>query len=362
VSTLFQGLLGRPADSPGLSYWTNLLNTGAPRTQVAQGILNSTESRGREVQILYQALLGRAADPQGLGFWLQNSMNLEQVQAGLLGSDEFLARSGGTPEGFLTAVYRDVLGRAPGAGGLRNWEGVLGRGVPRTTVAQTIGTSAEADQVRVADFYVQVLGRPADAGGLAYWSGALQGGARQSAVVAGLAGSDEFFTQMSASGAAGGQADPNAAAAQFLAGTGRFGAAPAGVDQLDRNAVTVPVFSALPSAASPAATTAASPGGQTAPNQATSPALVSAAIDLGTAATNTATNTPTQTGQGPPSSVAPGTPGAPGPGSATFGATGYGYPVNGAANPTGLGYGFPSYGDYNYGSLGSGIAGFPENF
>jgi hypothetical protein len=362
VSTLFQGLLGRPADSSGLSYWTDLLNTGSPRTQVAQGILNSTESRGREVQILYQGLLGRAADPQGLGYWLQNAANLEQVQAGLLGSAEFLARSGGTPEGFLTALYSAVLGRAPDAGGLRNWEGVLGQGVSRTTVAQTVGTSAEADQVRVADFYGQVLGRPADAGGLAYWSGALQGGARQSTVVAGLAGSDEFFLQMSASSAAGGQTDPNAAAAQFLTGTGKFGAAPSGVDQLDRNAVTVPVFSALPSAASPAATTAANPGTQAAPNQATNTGLVSAAIDLGTAATNApAQASPGAAVPGSTYSAATG-PGAVAPGSTYSAVTGYGYPVNGAANPSGLGYGFPSYGDYNYSSFGSGFAGFPETF
>jgi hypothetical protein len=125
-------------------------------------------------------------------------------------------------------------------------------------------------------------------------------------------------------------------------------------------AVTAPVFSALPSAASPAATTAADPATQTAPDQATNTGLVSAAIDLGTAATNT----PRQTGQAPPS-VAPGTPGTPGPSgpdSATFGATGYGYPVNGVANGSGLGYGFPSYGAYNYSSLGTGFYGFPETF
>jgi hypothetical protein len=122
-------------------------------------------------------------------------------------------------------------------------------------------------------------------------------------------------------------------------------------------AVTAPVFSALPAAASPAGATAADPATQTTPDQATNTGLVSAAIYLGTAATQT----PAQTGQGPPS-VAPGTPGPSGPGSATFGATGYGYPVNGVANGSGLGYGFPSYGAYNYSSLGPGFYWFPETF
>jgi len=66
VSSLYQGLLGRPADAGGLAYWTARLDTGATRTQVAQGIAGSDEALSRDVQLFYQALLGRPAEAAGL--------------------------------------------------------------------------------------------------------------------------------------------------------------------------------------------------------------------------------------------------------------------------------------------------------
>src|ERR1700722_18620825 len=57
VSSLYQGLLGRPADALGLVYWSVQLNAGVSRQQVAQGIATSNEALSRDVQLFYQTEL-----------------------------------------------------------------------------------------------------------------------------------------------------------------------------------------------------------------------------------------------------------------------------------------------------------------
>ena len=75
----------------------------------------SAEYLGDVVDGLYVSYLGRHADTQGLSFWvnsLQGGATVENVRSAILGSDEFLALSGGTTQGFITRVYDLVLGRS----------------------------------------------------------------------------------------------------------------------------------------------------------------------------------------------------------------------------------------------------------
>jgi hypothetical protein len=242
VSSLYQGFLGRQADAFGLGFWTNLLNSGQTRSQVAQNILRSDEYFGREVQILYQTLLGRQVDVQGLSVWLgqlHGGATGEQVREGILASDEYFALTGGTNAGFITGVYRTELGRDPDGAGFNHWDQALMLGASRLTVAQLITTSPEGAVVRVANLYREVLGRQVDSGGLAFWTGAQQSGTRDEAVMAGLAGSSEFFLNMSASIAVSGQIDPNLSAAVYLTNAGTFSASAAGIQQLNRTIPTV---------------------------------------------------------------------------------------------------------------------------
>ena len=45
----------------------------------------------------------------------------EAARAGILGSDEYYCRHGGTPEGFVTGLYREVLGREPACAEVASW-------------------------------------------------------------------------------------------------------------------------------------------------------------------------------------------------------------------------------------------------
>ncbi len=96
VKGLYQDILDRPADGPGLTNWVNLLNRGAmTRSQVAAGFYGSIESRLDRVHTLYADILDRAPDAAGLQYWAGQLASMgDVVLAGTLASsDEFWLRS-----------------------------------------------------------------------------------------------------------------------------------------------------------------------------------------------------------------------------------------------------------------------------
>ena len=119
-------MLGRPVDQATLrSLPAGTELTGTQRRQLAQGITTSTEFRQNLVRQLFQKLMGRQADPGGLdGFvnMLAAGGTVQQVVAAIAGSAEYLQnRGGGTTNGFIDALFQDVLGRPAGAGDLATY-------------------------------------------------------------------------------------------------------------------------------------------------------------------------------------------------------------------------------------------------
>ncbi|MBX7164744.1 MAG: S8 family serine peptidase [Pirellulales bacterium] len=101
VQSLYTNLLGRSADSGGLSFWTQVLAGGGTRGQVVNSFLGATEFLGREVDRAYQTWLDRSADPSGRQGWVNalrsGTMSLAGMNVLILGSDEYnsLAQSAG---------------------------------------------------------------------------------------------------------------------------------------------------------------------------------------------------------------------------------------------------------------------------
>lgn len=199
LSTVYQDVLGRPLDSGGLGFWTGVLDQNAPLDQVAAAITRNDEYRARVVTGLYSAVLRRAADDGGRAFFvsaLAGGATVEQVQAQLLGSTEYFDKQGNNgTDGFLTALYRDALGRSLDSGGQAFWTAQLTAGTTRSAVALSILTTPEALGRTVQDQYQQILHRPADAGGLQFFVAARLGGARQEDVLAALLGAPEYITR-----------------------------------------------------------------------------------------------------------------------------------------------------------------------
>jgi hypothetical protein len=224
VSTLYQGLLGRTPDLLALSFWSGQLSSGATPVQVASGIVASGEYRTHEVVSLYQSLLGRTPDTGGLTFFvdaLLNGASLDQVRATILASDEFFTHAGNNPQGFLDALYQDVLGRAvdPIAQSVFGAASAGGSGARMQVADQVLGSS-EAQLDKLQFDYQTLLGRPLDAGGAAFWGTALLNGAREESVLAGLLGSSEYLSRLQNVVAAA--SDPLQAATAFIAANNLF--------------------------------------------------------------------------------------------------------------------------------------------
>ena len=72
----------------------------------------------------YRRFLNREPDPSGLATWvesLRSSNAPERTLATILGSAEYYAKGGNTPDGFIRTLYRDLLGRDATEGELAFW-------------------------------------------------------------------------------------------------------------------------------------------------------------------------------------------------------------------------------------------------
>ena len=197
VAQVYEDLLNRPVDPAGLAFWTGLLGQGTTQYAVVSAIEESSEYQTVQVQGIYTLLLHRQADPAGLGMYvafLEAGGTVEQVAAAIAGSTEyFQTRGGGTNNGFLSALYQDVLNRPIDASGQASLTQLLANGASHTQVVSILLASTEYQQDLVQSFYQRFLHRAADPGGLATYTGALQQGMRNEAVIAALLSSMEFL-------------------------------------------------------------------------------------------------------------------------------------------------------------------------
>jgi hypothetical protein len=175
VQQLYQDVLHRTADTAGLTFWTIELTTGAlTQTQVAFGIEASPEGRQQLVNDLFTRFLRRPADPLGLTAWtayLNQGHTTAELESQLLGSNEYFQnRGGGTIQGWITAVYQDVLGRAPDSAGLAGLIQALSGGASRQQAALGVLQSAEGRIDQVQEYYNSYLRRAGDSAGINYWA------------------------------------------------------------------------------------------------------------------------------------------------------------------------------------------------
>ncbi len=206
VARMYSEVLGRttqPGDAE-INYWVAQLNAGMSRTQVAQFFVTSPERRSHVIADLYETYLGRAVDAAGLNYWLgvwNASQGPEQVQAGIIGSQEFFNTAGGTPQAWVTALYQNLFDRNPGPSEVAYWVGVI-QTESRASVVLGFVTSDEyrlnllrgiPNDPNDPGWYEQYLHRPIDQSGAMYWLAQMKAGYPQEAILEGILGSDEYF-------------------------------------------------------------------------------------------------------------------------------------------------------------------------
>jgi hypothetical protein len=180
LDTVFQGLLGRPAQDPGRSAFLRRLNSGTPLSTVVREIVGSSEYRNLQVQKYYGDFLGRQASPAELRMWgdmVAAGRSWTSVIAGILTSQEFRDAGNASNVAFVQSAYRLLLGREQGPTEGAGWVARLdGGSLTRSGLVHAFVGSAEAQMRLLSSAYSGWLKRPVDDAGRALWLPRLVGG------------------------------------------------------------------------------------------------------------------------------------------------------------------------------------------
>lgn len=194
VKGVYRTVLGRDADSDGLSFWVGNLDSGSARSTLVTTFWNSPENRGREVDAYYRVYLGRPADAGGHSYWvsqLQGGTDETAIALSFLLSAEQLSAPNDV---FVQRLYQGALGRAASPSEVSYRVGQLTQGTTRQQVASAFIFSSEAAGVAVDSVYQAYLQRPSEPDGRAYWVGQISNRKTSYASLAiSLLESDEFF-------------------------------------------------------------------------------------------------------------------------------------------------------------------------
>jgi hypothetical protein len=197
VDAAYVDVLDRHAESSSLATWGNLLDKGVvTRQQFASSLTHSAEYYSNFITHAYQTYLGRLPDQAGLKTWvqaMQNGLSDEHLEAGFIGSPEYIAKHGGAGAGWVTGMYQDLLGRTPSQDEVNEWVKALEQGVTTQQVAYGFAASAERETMRVQNDYQTYLGRSASPSEVKTWVNAFLQGVSNEDVIAGFVGSDEYF-------------------------------------------------------------------------------------------------------------------------------------------------------------------------
>jgi uncharacterized protein DUF4214 len=176
---------------------TNQGSGMAARQTVAAGLTQSAEYYSNFITAAYNKYLGRGPEASGLAYWLNLMQNQglsdEHLEAGFIGSTEYINDHGGAGSGWVTGMYVNLLGRTPAASEVQYWLKQLAAGESTADIAYGFAASQERESQRVSADYQQYLGRSASASEVSYWVNVFLNGGSNEKVVAGFVSSQEYF-------------------------------------------------------------------------------------------------------------------------------------------------------------------------
>lgn len=207
VTQQYEDFLGRSPDASGLSYWANLVRSGAEPSALVEAMATSDEFEGVIAPLvrLYFAFFDRAPDYQGLVYWtdqVRSGVTLQQVAQQFVLSGEFQATYGSVDDGrYVDLIYGNVLGRPADVTGRAYWTGQLARGLERGELMVAFSDSAEyrrsiGPKVKATMLYIGMLRRTPDTAGLDYWADVIGGTTPYRNVIAGFLGAAEYGARM----------------------------------------------------------------------------------------------------------------------------------------------------------------------
>jgi len=197
VAQQYWDILGRAPDSNGLAYWESLLVNGEiTGSDTIMNFVRGPEFEGTfgEVIRMYQMMQGRIADVGGLNYWSVTNTNRQALAGALMtvGSTNWAAMSDAQ---FVGNVWLRSHGFY-----LEHswWIGQIANGnwsrPQMLAYFNGLGGARNywLDTTDASMIYYGMLDRAPDAGGLAFWSGLLSSGTPYVDVITGFRGSAEY--------------------------------------------------------------------------------------------------------------------------------------------------------------------------
>ena len=191
IQSIYLGLLGRPAETDGLRFWTNILNSGQMTIdQIRENFVNNQPeylngqgamSRADAVRDLYKNLYQREPDADGFEYWVNGEgaqIPMDQLVLAMTnplgaGQEDLQVLFNKTTLANQISPMLDYLSVAEFADVLNS--------VSATEESLDAALAAvKAKEIPASDLiqqlYIGLLGRAAEADGLAFWSELLESG------------------------------------------------------------------------------------------------------------------------------------------------------------------------------------------
>jgi subtilisin family serine protease len=164
VAALYNSLFGRPVEPSALADLTAELVSGTPRMTVVRALQTSTEALLTRAARWFRDDLGqtgpsldvRKANP-AVTTWaglLAAGQSDTDVLADVLGSDAYYISAGGTPQGYVSALYNALFGRPVDPSGLAYFTAALAAGVSRPDLVRLLISTDEGHRTTIARLFI----------------------------------------------------------------------------------------------------------------------------------------------------------------------------------------------------------------
>jgi hypothetical protein len=196
LTAQFGGPISSPPAPPPTGSSPGSQPPSAMLNYVANALAHSPEYYANFVTAAYAHYLGRTPAAAEVNHWvvqMQSGVSDERVEAGFIGSSEYIQNHGGGGSAWVQGLYQDLLGRTSSQAEVNDWVQDLAQGMSPAQVAYGFAASAEREAQRVTADYQKFLGRTPDASAVAGWVAAFTQGLSNEDVVAGFVGSAEYF-------------------------------------------------------------------------------------------------------------------------------------------------------------------------
>ena len=198
ICRVYLDLLGRAADPGGKAFWLRKVVAGEPRTGIIRKYQTTPEYNRRVVDDVYKTFLKRNPDKSGQTFWaekIRKGANPDEVRTQVIGSNEYLTKSGGSSAGFAAAIYQQVTRVPATKAQVDSVVAQIKAGNTRTSITAALLATKAGDTATVQGIYERFLRRTPPASEVTFWVNKLQSGVTELKIVEATVGSNEYYNR-----------------------------------------------------------------------------------------------------------------------------------------------------------------------